>query len=151
MKDKVLLELIVVLVIAGFGIWTLYNNPASMTNVVPETTGGEVVDNNKSQNTNAKVPAATIAYADALATYKDARIQRGADCQASPNNVTYKNNSSIMLDNRSDKTRTVKVGSVFTLPAYGFKIVNLSSPTLPATWYIDCDSSQNVATILIQR
>jgi len=56
-----------------------------------------------------------------------------------------------MIDNRAPVARTVKVGSTFPIKAYGFKIVNLSSATLPATWYVDCDSSQNVATILIQK
>ncbi len=100
---------------------------------------------------NATVPAAAISYANALVKYKDARIQLGTNCQASPNNVTYKDNTSIMIDNRSAVARTVKVGSTFPIKAWGFKIVKLSSSTLPATWYVDCDKSQNVATILIQK
>jgi hypothetical protein len=55
-----------------------------------------------------------------------------------------------MIDNRSEVARTVKVGSSFGIKAWGFEIVKLSSATLPATWYVDCDKSQNVATILIQ-
>ena len=56
-----------------------------------------------------------------------------------------------MIDNRSGTARTVRVSSNYSIPAYGFKIVKLSSPTTPAIWYIDCDKSQNVATILIQK
>lgn len=96
-------------------------------------------------------PVAPLTYAQALAKYKDARIQLGENCQASPNNVTYKNNTSIMIDNRAPVSRTVKVGSAYNVKAWGFKIIKLSSATLPATWYVDCDKSQNVATILIQK
>ena len=100
---------------------------------------------------NVGAPAASISYANALVKYKDARIQLEKTCQASPDKGTFKNGTNIMIDNRAPVARTVKVGSVFPIKAYGFKIVNLSSSNLPATWYVDCDKSQNVATILIQK
>jgi hypothetical protein len=96
-----------------------------------------------------KVPS--ISYADALVKYKDARIQLDDDCQAFPNSVTYKNGTSIMIDNRSGVTRTVKVGGAYTIKAYSFKIIKLDRPTLPETLLIDCDNYQNVATILVQK
>lgn len=95
--------------------------------------------------------AAPLSYTDALVQYKDARLQLDKDCRADLTNSTFKNNSSIMIDNRSDKPRNVKVGSVFPIKPWGFKIVKLSSSTLPTIWYVDCDNSQNVATISIQR
>lgn len=141
---KAIVELIVVLVLVGFGLWWMKNPPedAAVNNppaATLDTSAGSV-------NTTS-----TISYQDALARFKDARIQLDSNCQASPNNSTYKNGANIMIDNRSDKTRTVRVGSTFTIQPWGFKIVRLSSATLPATWYVDCDSSQNVATILIQK
>ncbi len=99
----------------------------------------------------ATAPAKLLSYKEALVLYKDRRIQLDTVCQAHPNAATFKNGSSIMVDNRSAVTRTVKLGSTFTIKGYGFKIVKLSSSTVPATWLIDCDSSQNVATILIQK
>ncbi|MEK7128207.1 MAG: hypothetical protein AAB933_01410 [Patescibacteria group bacterium] len=148
MKDKLVLELIIVLIIAGFGLWSLTKNPPSVVDGV-NSNQQAISPSGGAPNTN--VPITAITYEQALKIYKDARIQLNQDCQASPNNVTYKNNTYIMLDNRSDKTRAVKLGSSFTIPAYGFKIVKLGSASLPATWYIDCGSSQNVATILIQK
>lgn len=100
---------------------------------------------------NKTVPAAALSYQQALVKYKDARIQLDKTCQAIPNNVTYKNGASIMLDNRSGVARTVKLGSTFSIKAWGFKIVKLSAATVPATWLMDCDKSQNVATVLIQK
>ncbi len=97
-------------------------------------------------------PVVTLSYQEALAQYADARIQIDSTCQVSPNNVTYKDGTSIMLDNRSSVSRTIGgLGSTFSIKAYGFKIVKLSSNTLPATLLMNCDGSQNVATILIQK
>ena len=98
---------------------------------------------------NVSKPA--LSYQNALAKYKDVRIQLNANCQADPTQMTFKNGTEIMMDNRSPKDRTVKVGSIYNIKAWGFKIVKLSSATLPATWLVDCDKSQNVATILIQK
>lgn len=95
--------------------------------------------------------AATLSYQQALSKYANARIQLNNSCQATPNNVTYKNGTSIMLDNRSATTRTVKLGSTYSIKGYGFKIVKLESGTVPATWLMDCDGQQNVATVLIQK
>ncbi len=96
-------------------------------------------------------PAQAIAYADALKKYADKRLQITPTCQVTPNKVTYKNGTTIMIDNRSDKAKSIKVGSTFSVPAYGFKIVTLSSATLPATYLIDCDKQQNAGTIILQK
>ena len=145
-NQKIVLELVVVLALVGFGLWGLSRTPADVKNDAEVTPTEDV--STGSVNTGA---AASIAYTEALVKYKDARIQLEKNCQASPDKGTFKNGTNIMIDNRAPVSRTVKVGSTFTIKAYGFKIVNLSSATLPATWYVDCDTSQNVATILIQK
>ena len=111
----------------------------------------ESTEDTTTGSVDVSAPKPTITYAQALVKYKDARIQLDTACQASPNNVTYKNNTSIMIDNRSSVARTIKVGSVLPIKAWGFKIIKLSSSNLPATWLIDCGVSQNVATVLIQK
>lgn len=95
--------------------------------------------------------AVTLSYQKALVTYKDRRIQLDKACQATPNNVTYKNGTSIMIDNRSPEARTFKLGSTYTIKGYGFRIITLNSSTVPATWLLDCGAGQNAATILIQK
>lgn len=122
-------------------------NPVVDTNVVP-------VNSNEDTSTgsvNTGSGAVTISYTNALAKYTNARIQLNTICQASPNNMTFKNGTNIMIDNRAPVDRVVKVGSIFNIKAYSFKIIKLSSATLPVTWLVDCDKSQNVATILIQK
>ncbi len=149
-NKKVIVELAVVLILVGFGLWTLNKNPSSPSdsNVNANQT---VTEDTSSGSVNATNPTASISYQNALVQYKDARIQLDKNCQATPNNMTFKNGTNIMIDNRSEKIRTIKVGSVFSIKPYGFKIVRLSSSTLPATWYVDCDKSQNVATLIIQK
>lgn len=99
----------------------------------------------------ATTPAQALAYAEALKKYADKRIQITSTCQVVPNNVTYKNGTTIMIDNRSDKTKSVKIGSIYTVGAYDFRIITLSSAQLPATFYVDCDKQQNSGTIILQK
>jgi hypothetical protein len=96
--------------------------------------------------------AGTLSYEQAVEKYKDRRIQFGEDCQAHPNAVTYKDNTGIMLDNRSAKARTIKVGESYSVKAYGWRIITLPDTyRTTKTFLVDCDKSQNVATILVQE
>jgi len=105
------------------------------------------------------VPKATTAgvpqpktYGDAVEKYGNNRIQFDMYCQANPANNTYKNGTSIMLDNRSGDARIISVNWVqYALSGYGWKIIMLSSKVLPATWAVDCGSARNVSKILIQQ
>lgn len=96
--------------------------------------------------------AVTLSYQQALTKYADKRIQFNDMCGATPNTVTYKDNTGIMLDNRSAKSRTIKVGTTYTVKPWGFKIITLPDTYLKSsTILIDCDKQQNVATILVQE
>lgn len=98
------------------------------------------------------VPTAPkLSYGDAVVKYADRRIQLDKACQAHPNNVTYKNGTSIMIDNRSPQSVKVRLGGTFTVSPYSFKIVKLGGTTFPTTYLLDCGISQNVATILVQK
>ncbi|HBP27443.1 MAG: hypothetical protein UR25_C0005G0042 [Candidatus Nomurabacteria bacterium GW2011_GWE1_32_28] len=101
---------------------------------------------------NVGASVSTISYADALIKYADKRIQFDTACQTFPNTVTYKDNTGIMLDNRSSISRTIKVGTNYTVKPWSFKIVVLPNIYLQSkTILVDCDKSQNVATILVQE
>lgn len=120
---------------------------ADQTNAVEDTSAGSI---------NATPGAVSISYADALVKYKDRRLQfttnTGVCAVSKPNSVTYKDNTGIMLDNRSAETMTIKVGDTYTVKPYGFKIVTLQDVYLKAkTVLVDCEKQQNVATILIQE
>lgn len=139
-----------ILVIFTWGWWSFQQDlvdPAVKVANVPIN----IVKKVASVVSKPKSVAVSASYTQALIDYKDARIQLDSECRAIPSNVTYKNGTSIMIDNRAPVARTVTAGSTFSIPAYGFKIVNLSSATLPATWYVNCDQRVKVATILIQK
>ena len=96
---------------------------------------------------------ASLTYENAVAKYMDRRIQFGPDCIARPNIVTYKDNTGIMLDNRSNQSRTFTFGTTpYTIKAWGFKIVTLPDTYKTAkTIYVDCGKQLNAATIIIQE
>ena len=147
-KGNAVLELIVVLALVIFALWSMKNNSTVIVNDTPEIVSTE---DTSTGSVNVVVPVKPISYAQALVKFKDSRIQHDQNCQAYPNVMTFKNNTEIMVDNRSPLARIVKIGSVYNIKAYGFKIIRLSSLTLPTTWFVDCGTSQNVATILIQK
>lgn len=124
------------------------NNIVQEEVVVEENVAGEL-DTTPDKDV-ATSPAVSLSYEQALIKYKDARLQLDKTCQASPDKMTFKNGTSIMIDNRAPVSRTVKVGSTYTIKAYGFKIIKLSASKLPVTYLVDCDKSQNVSTILLQ-
>jgi hypothetical protein len=140
------IAVVVIIIIAFFAFHKKAVSPA-----VPENT--DTTATTTTPEPLVKKESASISYANALVKYADRRIQLNDSCQASrPNTVTYKDNTGIMIDNRSAKTRTVKVGETYTIKPYGFKIVVLPDVYLKSkTIMVDCDKSQNVATILVQE
>ncbi len=140
---------IVVILVLIIGAYFLFRNKADVAPVTNDTVSESTEDTTEGSENVASTSA--LSYTDAVAKYGDKRIQLNSACQAMPNNVTYKAGTSIMIDNRSPQTAKVRLGGVFSIKPYGFKIVKLSSANLPATYYIDCGTSQNVATVLVQK
>ncbi len=114
----------------------------------PKTTSGS------SQTTSA---GPSISYQQAIKTYEGRRFQFSFapthDCDMYPYYSVFKNNTNIMLDNRSDQKLTIGVdGESYVLNPYSFKIVLLStSKQLPYTAKISCKPGQNTGTILLQK
>ena len=125
------------------------NTSTTTATTVPTPTPDSVQDTTVQTS---GVGTISISYANALVKYATRRIQLDSSCQAQPNTVTYKDNTGIMIDNRSSSSRTVKVGTTFTIKPYGFAIIVLPDVYLRnKTILVDCDKSQNVATILVQE
>jgi len=146
----VLVAVVVIIIIVLFFIFSNKQTVNQITTNDSSTTQSESVQDISNQDTG--VTATAISYANALVKYADRRIQLDTACQAYPNTITYKDNTGVMIDNRSPQTRTVKVGTTFTIKPWGFKIVVLPDVYLKSkTILVDCDGSQNVATVLIQE
>jgi hypothetical protein len=151
-KLQILIWAIVAIVVVAVVLFFVFTNKQTANPVTDNqvTTEPESFQDISAQDTGAG--AVAISYANALVKYADRRIQLDTICQAHPNAVTYKDNTGIMIDNRSPQTRTVKVGTTFSIKPWGFKIVVLPDVYLKSkTLLIDCDQSQNVATILVQE
>ena len=149
---------IVVVVIVAVALFLVFKNkkqvvtPAPVTDSTTQTTPEPTDSVQDTTDVTTGPGAVSISYANALIKYKDRRLQFDTSCQATPRSVTYKDNTGIMLDNRSAQTRTIKVGTTYTIKPYGFKIVVLPDIYLKSkTLLVDCGTAQNVATILIQE
>ena len=100
-------------------------------------------------------PKATVSagtYGQLVDQYVGKRIQFDQYCQANPRSATFKNDTTIMLDNRSGDARIVTVGGVqHSLGGYGYKLVTVSSAVLPKTLNLNCGAAVNVGQILLQK
>lgn len=127
----------------------LVKDDANQNQEVVESSVKTVRTNTSSQKPSDYLPS--ITYTEALTKYKNSRIQFNDKCQAIPNNITYKNNTYIMLDNRAPFPQVVNIDNSYALEAGGFQIIKLSSDFLPMKWYVNCGNQKNVATILLQQ
>jgi len=123
---------------------TMTNN---QTQTPPATTTPE-----QATTTPASSAKGSMAYTDAVVKYKDRRIQFTQTCQASPTNMVFKNPVTLMLDNRSTITQKITIaGKTYTIGSYKYTVITINQKTLPATLYANCNSSNNVATILMEK
>ena len=110
-----------------------------------------VVPAKKPTTTTAANPTSGKSYSDLVKEYSGRLIQFDQRCQSFPNNVTYKNGTSILLDNRSDLARDITIGGTkYSLAGYGYQVVTLSSSSLPKEMGVSCGSQGNVGKILLQ-
>jgi len=125
----------------------------------------EVVENQEGLNENATstpgtTPTGTVVkpaltYQQALNLYQDVRLQIN-DCVMLPSSVTYKNGTTVMIDNRGAQSAVVNFDKkIVNLSAYQFKIITLKSNTTPHEVKVDCktDSTNhfNIGQILLQK
>ncbi|MEO8065493.1 MAG: hypothetical protein ABI643_01395 [Candidatus Doudnabacteria bacterium] len=140
------------LVVVALAIWLIASNSNNTSGPSNTYTPQTPTTQTPPTTTPSTAPgAASAAYTAALTKYAATRIQIQNNCQVVPNRSVYKTGTAIMLDNRTNVTRTVKLDSTFVIPAFGFKITTLSGGTLPRTILVDCDKSQNVATITLEK
>ena len=93
-----------------------------------------------------------LTYQKIVEQYGDRRIQFDNACQAFPARLGFKNGTAIMLDNRTEKTKTIKLsGRAFILKPLGYITMKVTSKILPSTVFIDCDSHYNVGQIFLQE
>lgn len=147
------LTLTVVVLVAILGYWLMGSGGkfAGDFFVSPTPTPSSTAKTPAKSGAKVSPVAPSKSYTELVKEYDGRRIQFDERCQAIPKGPTYKNGTSIMLDNRSGDARTVKVGDKsYNLQGYGYWIVNLSSPSLPKELTVNCGSAVNVGKILLQ-
>ena len=118
-----------------------YNKPSTTTKTAPKT----------STKPKPAPVTVTLDYEDAVELYAGRRFQFNEKCQATPSSATYKNGTTVMLDNRSAYGQTVSIdGKSYGLSGYGFKIITLSSSSLPHKVQVNCGGSMNIIDLLLQ-
>ncbi len=141
-------------VVAGI-VWRLQKAPAPQPeNQAPPAAQSPVQASQTAAppSTQPAKPAPKLTYTQALEQYKDRRMQFDADCVATPNNVTYKNPVTLMLDNRAPVARKIVInGRSYSLGAYGFAIASISAKPLPKELSVQCGGKYNAARILMQK
>jgi hypothetical protein len=152
MSKKVLwLIVVVVVAIAIYLVWgggsgSILTNLPGIYNASPSPTPATGTYKPK-----ATPVAGTKSYTDYVKEYEGRRIQFGENCQMVPVRPTYKNGTSILLDNRSAQSRTIAMGGkTYSLQGYGYQVINLSSPALPKEMSVSCGSNPSVGIILLQ-
>lgn len=163
--SKKLWILIAVVVVAGAVWWS--QQPVSDTPIIslngntttspsPSVTVKKTTIKTTSTVTGS-TPANTAAYSSLVTQYSKTGhlLQFDASCHVTPGQIVIKTGTQIMLDNRSNLTQTVNVGStVYTLPAYNYRVVTVTSSRLPSDIGVDCKSAsgstENGGTIKLQ-
>lgn len=150
------LWVLVGLVIAGGiyfmgGKWADQYIGLETTSSSPSSANGTVVKPGAKKTIPTPIPTSTKSYTELVKEYEGKRIQFDERCQVVPKDATFKNGTSVLIDNRSASAKTVTVGSAkYDLVAYGYRIVTLSSPSLPSKLALSCGTSGNVGSILLQ-
>jgi hypothetical protein len=161
-KKIILISFIVVLifvsvaVILGFQIrkkqkeTSLTPPSVNLPSALPESENPATAPENKNTAQPPK-KSSSLNYTEMVNQYQGRRIQFTEDCQVIPNYVTFKNGTVVMFDNRANKKLPIALdGKVYYFEPYSFKILTLSSKTLPHTIVIDCGTGRNNGRILLQ-
>ena len=155
MSNKKLIWLVVVVVVLAIVFIGMRKGSTINSGVTP--TPNPSTTPKVSSTPVVKKPVATAtpllgSYSQLVLEYGDRRVQFNNSCYMLPTTPTFKNGSKIMFDNRSSDTRTITIdGTAYTFAGYGYRVVTLSSATLPRTISINCGSLVNAGQITLQK
>lgn len=153
MKNKLIILVVVIVAVIAVYFWVskgpklgdfISSSPTPTASPAP---AGKAPAAKKSTDTAAPLGD----YTTLVKQYEGRRIQFDDRCQPVPLSPTYKSGTSIMLDNRSSQARVVKVGDTsYSLSGFGYRIITLTSTSLPKEYAVSCGSAGKVGQILLQ-
>ncbi len=155
--NKTWIVVIVVAIVAG--AWWL-NRDSSDLSLSPGVSSSPTpvgatktpaVSNSKVTPKSSPTVTSNLSYTQLVALYGSNRIQFNQDCKGQPGSMVLKNGTSILLDNRSNKTQVITLnGASYTLVPYGYRVVTVSSSSLPKDIGVSCNDSINAGMINLQ-
>lgn len=149
------LWIVVAVVIVVAGIWWSRQNGSdygwNSENVSPSPTAVASPVKTKAATAPSTISTSGKTYSQLVSEFGSFRFQFDQACQAQPKQMALKNGASILLDNRANETRTITFnGNTYKLGPYGYQVVVVSGTNLPKNIGINCNSSVNVGTIVLQ-
>ena len=156
MNKKIWLAIAIAVVVAVVYMWTgkgpsFVSDQSANPSPSPSSSPTQQTAKSSVKKTGDTAPSSTKTYSELVKEYEGRRIQFDDRCQVLPLNPVYKNGTSIMLDNRANTARVIKIGSTsYSLSSLGYKVVTLNSSSLPQELSVTCGSSGNVGKILLQ-
>ena len=97
------------------------------------------------------VTGSTLTYSQAITIFAKERIQFNEDCKMVPNPVLVTSGTTLMFDNRFRDARVIKLDGVpYTIPGYGFKLLQLRSTKLPHVVKVDCGGGKGTGEITLK-
>jgi len=145
---------IIAVVVIVVGVWW-FNGGSSSVSLLPGSSASPSVSATKTPGVANRTPTPTVtsnlSYSQLVAQYGSNRIQFNSSCQASPNSMVLKNGTGILLDNRSNTTQVISLnGATYTLIPYGYRVVTLTSSSLPRDIGISCNNTANASLVKLQ-
>jgi hypothetical protein len=142
--------------VAGFSTGQLSKKdvaPAPINPIVeiPEVVAAPKVTKSKNNKPASTTPVVVDArgYTELILAYQGKTLQFGSMCQVRTHDQAYKLGSEILLDNRNVSPVSIKIGQdVYGLDSYGHKVISLNTS---GVFMVDCNDSQNVATLSVQK
>ena len=135
--DKKTIYAIVALVVVGLGVGLYFGfyNKSSKSN----------------QNSQSSSPVQKLSIDQASKFFSDKQIVFDSNCKPTPDKLTVKNNSAIMIVNQGKNNTTFSLDqTTFSIAAGQYKLTTVSRKTLPATILVGCGADKTAASIIVQ-
>lgn len=93
--------------------------------------------------------ATSLTRAQAEVIFAKERIEFAEDCRTTPHSMSAKSGATLMFDNVSRDAVEFRLdGAAYSLPGYGFKLLQLKSDVLPHTVKVVCGNKAASEIIL---
>ncbi len=150
--NKIFWVIIAIVIVGGIVFLNSRQTTVSpVTNTNTNTPPSEVTNQPEVKPTT-PVKTITTSYQEMVRKFEGKRIQINDSCQATPSSQTFKNGTQVMFDNRGSKAIKLTIDGVsYPTSAYTYRLITLTSKTLPHSVIINCNGQNNIAQFNLQQ